>query len=96
MPSCVGTIKLTLISEHMDFGIFCSYSHLVQSSNVKITYLDTYTSLHRLVFEHYFKNSFFHKHELSTYDNLVFYLSVGKKIVKECLIEKVQPFVPKA
>jgi hypothetical protein len=35
MPSCVGTIKLTLTFEHMDFGISCSYSHLVQSSNVK-------------------------------------------------------------
>jgi hypothetical protein len=53
MPSCAGTIKLTLTSEHMDFGISCSYSHLVQSSNVKMTYLDTYTSWHRLVFEHY-------------------------------------------
>jgi hypothetical protein len=53
MPSCVGTIKLTFTSEHMDFGIPCSYSHLVQSSNVKITYLDTYSSWHRLVFEHY-------------------------------------------
>lgn len=51
MPSCVGTIKLTLTSEHTDFGISCSYSHLVQSSNVKVTYLDTYTSWHRLVFE---------------------------------------------
>ncbi len=44
MPSCVGTIKLTLTSEHTDLGISCSYSHLVQSSNVKVTYLDTYTS----------------------------------------------------
>ncbi len=52
MPSCVGTIKLTLTSEHTDWGISCSYSHLVQSSNVKVTYLDTYTSWHRLVFEH--------------------------------------------
>jgi hypothetical protein len=43
-----------------------------------------------------FNYSFFHKHELSTNDTLVFYLSVGKKIVKECLIEKVRPFVPKA
>lgn len=51
MPSCVGTIKLTLTSEHTDLGISCSYSHLVQSSNVKVTYLDTYTSWHRLVFE---------------------------------------------
>jgi len=34
MPSCAGTIKLTLTSEHMDPGISCSYSHLVQSSNV--------------------------------------------------------------
>jgi hypothetical protein len=44
MPSYVETIKLTLTSEHMDFGISCSYSHLVQTSSVKITYLDTYTS----------------------------------------------------
>jgi hypothetical protein len=41
MPSCVGTIKLTFTSEHMDFGISYSYSHLIQNSNVKITYLDT-------------------------------------------------------
>jgi hypothetical protein len=44
MPSYVETIKLTLTFEHMDFGISFSYSHLVQTSSVKITYLDTYTS----------------------------------------------------
>jgi hypothetical protein len=50
MLSCVGTIIL-LTFEHMDFGIFCSYPHLVQTSSVKITYLGTY-SWHRLEIEH--------------------------------------------
>jgi hypothetical protein len=49
MPSCVGTI-ISLTVEHMDFGLSCSYPHLVQTSGGKITYLDTY-SWHRLEIE---------------------------------------------
>ncbi len=83
MPSCVGTI-ISLTFEYMDFGISCSYPHLVQTSSVKITYLDTY-SWHRLEIEHNVQLFLLYKHELSINYTLYFICSVGKEDYKRGL-----------